>query len=339
MKISVIIPVYNKVRYLDNLLSDLLGQTFTEYECILIDDGSTDGSGEICDNISKIDKRFRTIHLKNSGVSNARNYGIDQSEGDYITFIDADDRLYPYYLDNLFRCIIENEVDLVISGLEKYWDGLEKKEYIRSPYFGKYNKATILPRFAQIQKDMGIFGFCVAKIFRKDLVENVKFDSNLSLAEDFDFYLKVYRKVRTFYFDDKCYYRYLQCADNSSAIIDDEQINYLSQLKIKLRYKTFLIEEEAYSNDNKQIIDEMISNYIFFVLFYSSYDSIKTNVDELGKMINLDELKVKKNDYFKRWILLLFKNKNVMAIKLSVLLYRRLQKLIKNVKIIIRGLL
>ena len=86
MKISVIIPVYNKARYLNNLLSDLLKQTFTEYECILIDDGSVDGSGEICDNISKIDNRFRTFHLINGGVSNARNYGICQSKGDYITF-------------------------------------------------------------------------------------------------------------------------------------------------------------------------------------------------------------------------------------------------------------
>lgn len=333
MKISVIIPVYNKARYLNNLLSDLLKQTFTEYECILIDDGSVDDSGEICDNISKIDNRFRTFHLINGGVSNARNYGICQSEGDYITFIDADDRLYPEYLNNLFRCIIENEVDLVISGLEKYWDGSDKKECICPPYFGRYNKDIILPRFAQIQKDTGIFGFCVAKIFRKDLVRNVKFDSNLSLAEDFDFYLNVYRKVHTFYFDDKCYYRYLQCADNSSSTIADNQIDYLAQLKIKLRFKNFLIEQDAYADTNKQIIDEMISNYVYFVLFYSSKKNIYTNFIELRSMVGTESAELKGKSVLQKWILLLFRRKQLIATKITLVTYRKIRALVKKLKI------
>lgn len=330
MKISVIIPVYNKAKYLENLLSDLLKQTFSDYECILIDDGSTDNSGEICDDFSRVDSRFKTFHLHNGGVSNARNYGMEKSKGDYLTFVDADDRLYPEYLENLFYCINENEVDFVISGVEKYWDATDKKAYIRVPLVGKYSKESVIPYFAQIQNDSGIFGFCVSKIFRKSLVKDVRFDSNIVLAEDFDFYLKVYSKVQTFYFDDKCYYRYLQCADNSSAIIDDEQIDYLSQLKIKLRYKAFFIEEEAYINDNKQIIDEMISNYVFFVLFYSSYDNIQNNVEELRKIVDSDELEIKGNNLFQKWILLLFKYKNVMSIKLSLLMYRKLRLLVKK---------
>lgn len=332
MKISVIVPVYNKARYLNNLLSDILRQTFIEYECILIDDGSIDGSDEICDNISDLDNRFRTFHLKNSGVSNARNYGICQSKGDYITFIDADDRLYPDYLNNLFQCITKNEVDLVISGLEKYWDGSEKKECIHPPYLGKYDKDTILPQFAQIQKDTGIFGFCVAKIFRRDLIRNVKFDSSLLLAEDFDFYLNVYRKVRTFYFDDKCYYRYLQCAENSSSMIDDCKIDYLAQLKIKLRFKSFLIEEGVYANDNKQIVDEGISNYVYFVLFYSSEKKLCINFAELKRMVASEKIKFKGKNVLQKWILLLFEKNQFMAIKITLLMYRKLGALVKKLR-------
>lgn len=330
MKISVIIPVYNKARYLNDLLCDMLKQTFTEYECILIDDGSVDNTGEICDNISKIDNRFRTFHLKNGGVSNARNYGICQSKGDYITFVDADDRLYPEYLNNLYHCITVNEVDLVISGLEKYWAGSEKKECIQLPYFGKRNKDSIISQFVQIQKDTGIFGFCVAKIFRKELVSEVRFDSNLVLAEDFDFYLKVYRKVATFYFDDKCYYRYLQCADNSSSIITDDQIDYLAQLKIKLRCKRFLIEEEAYEKDNKRIINEMINNYVYFVLFYSS--NIYSDFGELKRLIDRDTIEVKGNTFLQKWLLFLFKKNQLVLTTYTLNIYRKLAALVHKIK-------
>ena len=332
MKISVIIPVYNKARYLNNLLSDLLKQIFTEYECILIDDGSIDGSADICDNICKRDNRFRVFHLINGGVSNARNYGISQSRGDYITFIDADDRIYPEYLDNLFHCISENEADLVISGMEKYWTESDKREYVCPPYLGRYEKECILHQFAKIQKDTGIFGYCVAKIFRRDLVRNIEFDSNLSLAEDLDFYLNLYRKVQFFYFDDKCYYRYLQCAENSSSTIADNQIDYLAQLKIRLRLKDFLIEEDVYANENKQIVDEMISNYVFFVLFHSSKQKLTTNLAELRKIIVPETLDFRGKSAFSSLILILFKRNQSMAIKVTLLVYKEVCSLLKGLK-------
>lgn len=332
MKISVIVPVYNKAEYLNDLFADLLKQTFSEYECILIDDGSSDDSGQICDNISKIDNRFKIFHLKNGGVSNARNYGICQSKGEYITFIDADDRLYPEYLNNLFHCITDNNVDLVISGLEKYWIGSEKKQYIKLPYTGVQNKESILSQFAQIQEDTGLFGFCVAKIFRKELAKDVMFDSNLTLAEDFDFYLKLYRKVHTFYFDDKCYYRYLQCADNSSSIIADNQIDYLAQLKIRLRYKKFLMEEDVYEKDNKKIIDEMINNYVYFVLFYSSNKNMQFNFNELKSLINSETIELKGNSFFQKWIFFLFENSQLMLITCTLNIYRKIAALVHKIK-------
>ena len=83
-------------------------------ECILIDDGSTDASGEICDKVACIDKRFEVIHIPNSGVSHARNVGIDASCGEYITFIDSDDRIPNNYLENLYETIIERSVDFLI---------------------------------------------------------------------------------------------------------------------------------------------------------------------------------------------------------------------------------
>ncbi len=332
MKISVIVPVYNKEGYLNDLLSDLSAQTFTDYECILVDDGSSDKSGEICDRTADSDSRFKVFHIKNGGVSNARNFGIDKAQGEYITFVDSDDRLYPEYLENLFRLITENDVDFVISGLENFWIGLDKKTYTKAPYSGKKKKSEILSTFGEVQKETGVFGFCVAKIFRKDLIEGIRFDSNLKLAEDLDFYLKIYRKIDNIYFDDKCYYRYLQLADNSSQVVVDDRIDYFMQLVIRLRIRDFLISENAYENDNKAIIDEIINNYVFFVLFHSPIGQIKEKFEDMKKIVNNDLISLYNKSFFKKMILFLYRNNQPALIKLILSIRRGLRNIVRKIK-------
>ena len=92
-KVSIIVPVYNVEQYLRQCLDSILVQTFTDWECILVDDGSTDCSKDICDEFANKDSRFRVVHKKNGGVSSARNKGIELSRGVYITFVDADDTI------------------------------------------------------------------------------------------------------------------------------------------------------------------------------------------------------------------------------------------------------
>ena len=152
MKISVVIPVYNKEKYMDDLFQCLLSQTFEEFECILIDDGSTDASGEICDKVACIDKRFEVIHIPNSGVSHARNVGIDASCGEYITFIDADDRIPNNYLENLYETIIESGVDLFNMHDSKNMALRRKKKKIQLPGSGTFDISELLLNFADYQK-------------------------------------------------------------------------------------------------------------------------------------------------------------------------------------------
>lgn len=101
--ISVIVPVYNAKNYLERCVNSILGQTFTDFELFLVDDGSTDGSDKICDRLEKKDCRIKVIHKQNGGASSARNAGIDAATGEYITFVDADDYISPYYLGTLYR--------------------------------------------------------------------------------------------------------------------------------------------------------------------------------------------------------------------------------------------
>ena len=112
--ISVIVPIYNVEKYLEKCIESILAQTYTDYELILVNDGSTDGCYEICQKFSKRDVRIKLINKPNGGLSSARNVGIDNSKGDYITFVDSDDYISKYMLQELYRGLCENEADIAM---------------------------------------------------------------------------------------------------------------------------------------------------------------------------------------------------------------------------------
>lgn len=319
-KLSIIVPVYNKKKYLYCVLESIRQQEFNDFECILVDDGSTDGSQNICDVFSKKDTRFITVHMSNSGVSNARNTGLKRARGKYITFIDADDSIDINYLKKLVDDIENTGADLVITGMKKYWEDTNNVEYLKTPINGLYTFKEILPQFAEIQLKTGIFGFCCGKIFKKEIANNIFFDVSISLAEDFDFYLKIYPKVKKVYFDAECFYGYLQESSNNS-VKSDNQIDYLTQLKINLRYREFLKYMNSYSNNNQNIIDSRVNDYIYFVILYSNRKNIKNNVTELYKLINNDDIITNSNLSLKSIILWLIKFKRVSYIKFVLCIY------------------
>lgn len=107
-KISVIVPVYNVEKYLRRCIDSILAQTFTDFELLLIDDGSKDSSGEICDEYARNDERVRVFHKENGGVSSARNLGLDNAKGEWVSFVDADDIIYSNNLDILFEVARNN---------------------------------------------------------------------------------------------------------------------------------------------------------------------------------------------------------------------------------------
>jgi len=117
-KISVIVPVYNVEKYLAKCIDSILAQTFTDFECILINDGSPDNSPAICDEYAKKDERMKVIHKENGGVSSARNTGLDIAQGEWITFADSDDWVDENYLELMYSNAIKNNCDLSICGFK-----------------------------------------------------------------------------------------------------------------------------------------------------------------------------------------------------------------------------
>lgn len=119
LKISVVLPIYNVIEYLDDCVKSILAQSYPTFELILVDDGSTDGSQTLCDQYKQIDERITVIHQKNGGLSAARNTGIRYAHGQYITFIDSDDFVAHDYIEKLYCSITESDSDISMCDFQK----------------------------------------------------------------------------------------------------------------------------------------------------------------------------------------------------------------------------
>ncbi len=168
--ISVIVPVYNTEKYLNKCIQSILAQTYTDFELLLIDDGSTDSSGTICDTYAEQDSRVRVFHKENGGVSSARNLGLDNAKGEWVTFCDSDDTIKENYFQELFPK--QNE-DFVMDSSDERSESLPDGFYV-----GKEMIKVALSGW-QILCPWG-------KLFNKNIVSknNIRFDESVCLGED-----------------------------------------------------------------------------------------------------------------------------------------------------------
>lgn len=329
MKLTIIIPVYNKKRYLSELLDQVVEQTFSDFECLLIDDGSTDGSGAVCDEYAARDSRFRVFHIPNGGVSHARNLGLDNARGEYITFVDSDDGIQPDYLENLVRCMEESGAEMVISGYEKVDANGTVLHTVTPRRTGILPMSALLPDFARTQQETGLYGCCVAKLFPGELVKNIRFDESLKLAEDFDFYLNLYGIIQTVCLDDHTGYLYLQEAENSTGNTASERIDYLAQLRIYLHYRAVLQKLGAYTGENRKILEGRLDDYAFFVLFHTPLKHYWERFDALCDMCQRERIPLKSEKTLRRWLFFCLRRRQYMAARLTMNLYRLARQLRK----------
>lgn len=205
--ISIIIPVYNVEKFLPQCLESILSQTYQDFEVILIDDGSPDNSGAICDEYAKKDSRFIVVHQQNAGVSIARNKGIDIAKGEWITFIDSDDWIEPSYLAN-FKLEESSNIDLIIQGLEYYNN--RNGHFFN---FWSFNECIIKKEnFQKVFTENRLLelGFPIGKAYKKILltINNLRFDIRISFHEDHIFVLDYYKLCNTIRLIDAKDYKY-----------------------------------------------------------------------------------------------------------------------------------
>lgn len=311
---SIIIPIYNKERYIAKCLCSIIEQTFTAFEVIVINDGSTDNSQNILNQIT--DTRFNVITIKNQGVSNARNLGLDQAKGEYILFIDADDHISSSYLQTLYETLCNNRVDILIFGLQKVFSNNHTRK-LAPQFSGKITHREFIDTYmTEFVKRDGIYGYVCNKAVKRSFIDKyqIRFCTDIKQAEDLYFWLDVYKLSPSMAFSQYAEYYYIQNTDNSSAFFICDP---WPQIRIWL--KTFDVLSPC-NESNLRGIKRKLWDWFEVIFWECTTITFETITNELNKINQLRKDYDFLNDYQPQGFLRKqIKNNN----KLNIYLYLR----------------
>ena len=292
--VSIIIPVYNAEKYLEICIKSVMQQTYSFFECILINDGSRDNSENVIKNIIKDDERFKYIYQENAGPSKARNTGIKMARGKYMAFIDIDDRIDENYIKLLVEGITNSDlvccgyIDESCYGFLKHTDFTDNIEEKNKKYFIK----DIIS---------GTGGVLWAKMFRTSIIKNnaLRLDEKLYQSEDMIFMLEYVKHVKKWKILKKYIYHYNRLNDKSiSKNISD---NYLENYERFYKKLYNSLEQLEFKNDEiEKIINDKIADTLFY-LFVNSGDRRKLYQRVLKNTMFMKALEnTKKHEYINR---------------------------------------
>lgn len=266
--ISVIVPVYKVEKYIARCLDSIISQTYKNLEIIIVDDGTPDGSGRICDEYALKDSRIRVIHQENGGVSSARNAGLDIANGDFVIFLDSDDYIESDMYQSLVDIITKENADIAICG-----DYNETEQGV----FERYVKDDIYCVFSQQEQIINLLSnkyyrcSCCDKLFRKEIIKDIRFDTSIKHNEDLLFLYQVMKNSDKAVYTSKPYYYY--CTNEGSAtnsLFNDSMLGIIDVSDyiledIKKNFPALIAIEK------KQFIRNNISTAMSMV--YSAYEN------------------------------------------------------------------
>lgn len=203
--VSVIVPAFNTEVTIEKIIRDILAQSYEDFELIIVDDGSTDTTPQLCDEAAERDLRIHVLHQKNSGQARARNNGVNIACGDYITFIDSDDRVEPYYLEYLVKAIQQDQVDIACGGVDRVREGYELNPSVACFRLEYFDRKTALQEMLT-DKKIGV-GPCCRLVRREWQLENPFIDN--TLYEDLSNTYKTYLLAERVAFVDAYLYHYV----------------------------------------------------------------------------------------------------------------------------------
>lgn len=261
--VSIVIPVFNAERYLDECLSSILQQYYQDWECIMVDDGSVDSSRDICEYYSGIDTRFRLIIQSNTGVSSARNRALDEVKGDWVCFVDSDDWVDPDYLDMMIS--LSQNADLVVSGqIREYTDN--RVSYLIPNCTGLF---TISPEnaeeFVRLERLLLLYA-PHEKLFRSAIIKKwcIRFPLEYSYGEDLVFNYSYLDKINSI--------RYLSEAKYHYRINPDSLSNSFRPNQFEVDYSQWKILKSYY--DRHQLLCKLAEEYLYRRLWGIVYDGL-----------------------------------------------------------------
>lgn len=254
-KISVIVPIYNASKYLHRCIDSIINQTYTHLEIILINDGSTDNSGSICYEYAQKDNRIIVIDKENSGVSSARNTGLDIATGDYIAFVDADDFIAPIMYENLLKLSKSNDSDIAICNYQYGDYKNEDSEKIIS-----YNNVEACRKMLFSNRlGLGISTAPVDKLYKATLFKDVRFLESCHYAEDLLICFELFLKAKKLTKQDSTYYNYIR--SESSTVLAKYNLKKTSET---LAYEKILSLVKGIDTN----LEDYLEHRYFEVVFY-----------------------------------------------------------------------
>ena len=279
-KISIIIPIYKAEKYIHHCIESILAQTFKDFEVLLIDDGSPDKSGEICDKYAELDCRVRVFHNENGGVSFARQFGIDNARGEYTIHADPDDWVEPDMLEDLYAKAQEEDADMVMC--DYFVNFKNEQQYRKSQPSALDHKTVLKEMFLQLTCS------CWNKLIRRScyIKYGIKFDPELSYCEDLMFNSSLLlHDIRISYIP-KAYYHYVQDANPDSII----HSVYKYYDEVEYEYDMMLLKKfqnKFYGTIAETVSQSRISYYALNNAFFGNYYDSKNFKEKLHHLLPL----------------------------------------------------
>ena len=313
-KISVIVPVYNVEAYLERCVESILQQTYAHFELILINDGSTDSSGQICDHLASQYENIKVYHIENSGVSNARNMGIQLATGSWVTFIDSDDFVTQDYLATLASAVEGANLGFVIAPLHHIKNGIVTD---LPPHSGKTELWSTEETMKELLMTTRTSFFPVAKLFKRDLLADEKFNTNYHLAEDALFLTELLLKTRcSCVFIDKPVYYYDHREGSATTSVNRHVFD-----TIEVYQQIIAQVSQAFPNLKYELINRECWSYItvYDKIIFTSREEYQKEKAELRNWIVQHRREIWKDAYFTT-----FRKVAILSLVISPWLYKKI---------------
>lgn len=355
IKISIIVPMYNAASSIERCLKSILRQSYENIEIILINDGSVDNSLEVASKLAASDSRLHIINIKNQGVSNARNIGIDTSNGDYIIFVDSDDYIDLKMIEILVDYIERYKADVVVY--DPVFESV-KGEYIKT-VTKNIQPDVLLTRNEIVSKVLPwIYGntlgqeqaFEIAKkkqkdlyidcynapwqaVYKKDLVNDIRFNKFLNIYEDLLFNVNIYAKCQTIVYCEQAMYHYI--CNNSNSLATKYHDNYIEMKTLLFHLMNNNVDENLLPNSLKSDLEYRIVEDLLSILINETKgkNNRKAQIQRIKKYIDDEQIKNaisnKKSKKLTLNLILFLLKKNQICIALNIV-RMRLRKENKN---------
>ena len=313
-KISVIVPVYNVEDYLERCVESILQQTYTHFELILINDGSTDSSGLICENLASRHENIKVYHIENAGVSNARNTGIKLATGAWVTFIDSDDFVTQDYLATLASAVEGLNVGFVIAPLHHIKNGIVTD-------LPSHSEKTELWSTEETMKELLMTTrtsfFPVAKLFKRDLLADEKFNTNYHLAEDALFLTELLLKTRcSSVFIDKPVYYYDHREGSATTSVNQHVFDTIEVYKQIIAQVSQVFPNLKYELKNRECWSYIT---VYDKIIFTSSEQYQKEKAELRTWIVRHRREIWKDAYFTT-----FRKVAILSLVISPWLYKKI---------------